>query len=217
MGRRVAQLEKDLAAANGIMQANKEQFEEEKVKSMREVDEERAKSQSHRLKYEATIDQLQRELAKKNPTAAPGLMARVAPEQEEDHTPSFMLKLIMSELKEKRKENDNLSMKLEYDQKLRASENEYQEKVAALKTQMKHVFNLDLQNLKLTYEHQLKQLKISMKKQDEEMELLKHEMIKKDGEIGMLKEKNQHLQNERKMRLEHAEFLCKVSEKIGLI
>ncbi len=177
---------------------------------MQEIDEERGKNQSHRLKYEATIDQLQRELGKKNPSAVQGMMPRLAAESEDDHTPGFMLKLIMNELKEKRKENENLSLKLEYDQKLRAHESEFQDKLASLKTQMKHVFNLDLQNLKLTYEHQLKQLKISMKKQDEEMELLKAELVKKDSEINMLREKNRHFQNERKMRLEHAEFLCKV-------
>lgn len=208
--RRIAQLEKDLAAANGIVQATKEALEDEKARGLRELNAEREKAQSGRLKYEATIDQLQRELAKKNPGNTQDVVKRINAAEPDEHSSEYLLRIVLNELREKKREADNMSAKIEFQQKARALEAEYQDKLGALKTQMKHVFNLDLQNLKLTYEHQIKQLKITIKKKDEENKLLKEELIKKESEIGLIREKNRYHENERKLRLEHAEFLCRV-------
>ena len=145
----------------------------------------------------------QRELAK-------DIIQKIEPHEYEPHTPEYLLKAILNDLKEKKKESDNMTLRVEYDQKMRVLESEHQDKLAGLKTQMKHVFNLDLQNLKLTYEHQLKQMKTTMKKLEEDNESLKNELVKKESETSLLKEKTRHFENERKMRLEHAEFLCRV-------
>ena len=45
--RRLAQLEKDLASANGIIQATKEALEDEKTRAINELNIEREKTQSH--------------------------------------------------------------------------------------------------------------------------------------------------------------------------
>ena len=212
--RRLAQLEKDLASANGIIQATKEALEDEKTRAINELNIEREKTQSARLKFEATIDQLQRELAKKNQGNSGGgqnPINKLNPSDPEEHSSEYMLRIVLNELKEKKKEADNMSSKIELQQKARTLESEYQDKLNALKTQMKHVFNLDLQNLKLTYEHQIKQLKITIKRREDENKLLKEELIKKDSEIGLIREKNRYHENERKLRLEHAEFLCRVN------
>eukprot|EP00826_Nyctotherus_ovalis_P004962 TRINITY_DN11100_c0_g1_i3.p2 TRINITY_DN11100_c0_g1~~TRINITY_DN11100_c0_g1_i3.p2 ORF type:complete len:244 (+),score=86.17 TRINITY_DN11100_c0_g1_i3:680-1411(+) len=209
-GRRVAQLEKDLAAANGIVQATKEALDDEKTRGLRELNAEREKAQASRLKSEATIDQLQRELAKKHPGGPQQVVGHLGAEEPEENSSGGMLKVVLNEIRGKKKESDNMQARIEYQQRARALESDYQDKLAALKTQMKHVFNLDLQNLKLTYEHQIKQLKITIKRKDEESKLLKEELIKKESEIGLTREKNRYHENERKLRLEHAEFLCRV-------
>ena len=206
--RKIAQLEKDLAAANGIIQATKEAFEEEKLKFVKELDEEREKSQSCRLKHEASIDQLQREVSKKG--AGPDIIKRMIPEEYEEHTPAYYLTVILNDLKEKRKENDGLALKVEYDQKIRNLESDHQGQLSALKTQLKRAFNLDLQNLKLAYENQMKQIKISMKKQEENIQILHGDLVKKESEISLLREKTRHFENERKMQHEHATFLSQV-------
>lgn len=203
-------MEKDLAAANGIVQATKEALEDEKARGVRELNIEREKGQSSRLKFEATIDQLQRELSKKAPGNTQEVVNRINASEPEEHSSEYLLRIVLNELREKKRAEENMSSKIEFQQKARALESEYQDKLGALKTQMKHVFNLDLQNLKLTYEHQIKQLKITIKKKDEENKLLKEELIKKESEIGLTKEKNRYHENERKLRLEHAEFLCRV-------
>jgi len=192
------------------VQATKEALEDEKARGLRELNVEREKAQSNRLKYEATIDQLQRDLAKKNPGGTQEIVKRLNSEEPEEHSSEYMLRIVLNELREKRREGDNMSARIEFQQKTRALEAEYQDKLGALKTQMKHVFNLDLQNLKLTYEHQIKQLKITIKKKDDENKLLKEELIKKESEIGLIREKNRYHDNEKKLRLEHAEFLCRV-------
>ncbi len=140
-------------------------------------------------------------------------MNRIEPQMAGPDTPQYMLKMVLNELRERKEETANMSLKVEYEQKMRDLELRSQDGLAKLKSQMKHVFNLDLQNLKLTYEHQLKQLKISIKKQEEENELLRNELVKKDSEVSLIKERIRHFENERKVRLEHAEFLCRVSPR----
>lgn len=206
----MAQLEKDLAAANGIVQATKEALDDEKARGLRELNTEREKAHANRLKAEATIDQLQRELTKKHPGGPQQVVGHLSTEEPEENSSEGMLRVVLNEIRGKKKEGDNMQAKIEYQQRARALESDYQDKLAALKTQMKHVFNLDLQNLKLTYEHQIKQLKITIKRKDEESKLLKEELIKKESEIGLTREKNRYHENERKLRLEHAEFLCRV-------
>lgn len=208
--KQVAQLEKDIASANGIIQATKETFEEEKQKHEKELKEEIEKAHANRLKYEATIDELQRQLEKKNPGAVQEVIQKLAPQDAGEFSSGYYLKAILSELEEKKKENDSLSLKLEYEQKVRQIESEQADKLEALKAQMKHVFNLQLQSLRLTYEDQLAQKNCVIKDMKRENEIKKVELIKKESEISILKEKNRHFENERKMRLEHAEFLCRV-------
>lgn len=172
---------------------------------------EREKLQANRLKFEATIDQLQRDLIKKSPSTGQEIIRKLEPVPDEGgHNSDYLLKAVINELRNKNKESENMQSRIDFEQKARNLESEYQEKLNALKTQMKHVFNLDLQNLKLTYEHQLKQLKITIKKKEEEAKLYKDEMVKRETEIALIKEKNRHYESERKLRLEHAEFLCRV-------
>jgi len=167
--------------------------------------------QAARLKNEAMIDQLQRKVAEKPVGGEGGAVVRkMLPEDFGEHTPEYYMTVILTELKEKRKENENLALKVEYDQKMRSQEAEHQAEISALKTQLKRVFNLDLQNLKLAYEHQLKQVKISMKQQEEEIEILRGELVKRESEICLLREKNKHAENERRQHSEHAEFLARV-------
>lgn len=141
----------------------------------------------------------------------------IVPEVDKEHTPEYMLKIILDEVREKRKENENLSLKVEHDQKLQQIASEQSEKISELKLQMKHMFNLDLKNLKLTYEHQLKQVKISMKRQEEEIEELKGELVKRESEIGLLREKSKYFDNEKKVHNEHTEYLTKVNNSFHLI
>ena len=132
------------------------------------------------------------------------------PEDHEEHSSNYYLTVILNDLKEKRKEGESRAVKVECEQKLRMLENEHQGKMSSLKTQLKHTFNLDLQNLKLTYEHQLKQVKISMKKQDDELEILRGELVKRESEISMLKEHNRHYENEKRMYYDQVNTLTNV-------
>ncbi len=206
----MGQLERDFAAANGIIQATKEAFEEEKLKYVKELDEEREKAKNYMLEAHATIDKLQREVSKCAKSAGPAVIPQPLLDPNEEHTPDYFLKVILNDLKERRRENECLALKVEYEQKMRNLDGEHQSQMAALKTHLKRVFNLDLQNLKLSYEHDIKQIKMQMKKQDEEKEQLRGELVKKESEISLLREKNKHFDSERRMWFDHAEFLAKV-------
>jgi len=214
--RKLAQLEKDLASANGVVQATKTSFEEEKLKYIKELEEEKEKAQADRLKYEAAIDQLQRELTGKGINKAGDIANKILLDDNEEQSPAYYMTVILNDLKEKRKEGESRAVRVECEQRLRMLENEHQGQMVGLKTQLKHVFNLDLQNLKLTYEHQLKQVKISMKKQEEELELLRGELVKKESEISLLRERKKHYENEKRMYYEQVDTLSKVFNLISL-
>jgi hypothetical protein len=208
-GRKVAQLEKEIASSNGVVQATKETFEEERIRFLKEIESEREKTQADRLKHEAGYDNLKKQLADKGIKIGKSSPKPLIGEDEE-HSAGYYMSHIISEIRDHHKECDGMATKLNYDKKIKESEVNHQEQMANLKTQLKHVFNLDLQNMKLTYEHQLKQAKKAMKDQEQEIEVLKSEIIKKDSEVCLLRETNKHFENERRMYSEQSEFLSRV-------
>jgi len=207
--RKVAQLEKEIASSNGVVQATKETFEEEKIRFLKEMELEKEKTQADRLKHEAGYDNLKKQLADKGIKIGKS-SPRPLIGEDEVHSAGYYMSHIISEVRDNRKEYEAMATKLDYDKKIRGSELNHQEQMANLKTQLKHVFNLDLQNMKLTYEHQLKQAKKAMKDQEQEIEALKTEIVKKDSEVCLLRETNKHFENERRMYSEQTEFLSRV-------
>lgn len=208
----MGQLEKEIASSNGVVQATKETFEEEKVRFFKEIESEREKTQAERLSHEAAYDNLKQQLAAKG--IKPGKASpRPIIGDDEVHSAKFYLSNIINEIRGDRKMHDAMKTKMDYDHKIRASELKHQEDMASLKTQLKNVFNLDLQSLKLTYEHQLKQAKKAMKNQDQEIEVLRTEIVKKESEVCLLREMNKHFENERRMYSEQTEFLSRVRSR----
>eukprot|EP00826_Nyctotherus_ovalis_P012461 TRINITY_DN13298_c0_g3_i1.p1 TRINITY_DN13298_c0_g3~~TRINITY_DN13298_c0_g3_i1.p1 ORF type:complete len:160 (+),score=43.51 TRINITY_DN13298_c0_g3_i1:342-821(+) len=129
---------------------------------------------------------------------------------DEVHSTKYYMNNILNWIRSDRKSYEAKRTKIDYDHKIRAAELKHQEDMANLKTQLKNVFNLDLQSLKLTYEHQLKQAKKAMKNQDQEIEVLRTEIVKKESEVCLLREMNKHFENERRMYSEQTEFLSRV-------
>ena len=112
--RKLAQLEKDLASVNGTVQATKSSFEEERLKYIKQLEEEKEKAQADRLKYEAGIDQLQHEVAAKgaNTSASASVIRNMMPEDQEEHSSNYYLTVILNDLKEKRTEGESRAVKV---------------------------------------------------------------------------------------------------------
>ena len=134
-----------------------------------------------------------------------------------EHSAPYYMAAITSGIQQKRKEFESMATRVEYEQRVKGLETEHQGELANLKTELKHVFNLDLQNMKLTYEHQLKQAKGSMKKQTEDIEVLRAAIVKKESEICLLRETNRHYENERRMYAEQTEFLSRVILLVNVV
>jgi hypothetical protein len=70
-----------------------------------------------------------------------------------------MLKIILAEIRDKKKENESLALKIEFEKNKRDLLDEYEDKIADAKKEAKLAFKLTLENIKLSYEHEIKSLK----------------------------------------------------------
>ena len=68
-----------------------------------------------------------------------------------------------------------------------------------------------MNNVKNTYDDEMKVLKKRIKELDDKIVLMKKMIIKKDGEIYMLQERIKGSEREQKIKMEHAELLLKLA------
>ena len=81
-------------------------------------------------------------------------------------------------------ENTKLKAEVEYERKLREIEKGYAEKVAIAKTETKKALEVTLENMKQTYEAEIRVVKQGKKKLESSIDDLKRENIKKEGDVS---------------------------------
>ena len=81
-------------------------------------------------------------------------------------------------------ENTKLKSEVEYERKLRDIERGYAEKVAIAKTETKKALEVTLENMKQTYEAEIRVVKQGKKKLEDSIDDLKRENIKKEGDVS---------------------------------
>ena len=209
--RKAIGFEREIAVANGVLQAIKESFDEEKQLYLKEIEDEKTKAQIEEINYKSKIENLKNQIETIDQIGGLSeIMTESALELSENSSSNDLLKIIIRELNLNKKEEDCLSLKMKWNKKLNQAEIEYQRKIVNMKKESKRTFNLDMKNVKTSYENQLKQARNLIRKKDKDSELLKIELMKKDSEIKFLKEDNTRHENEKKMYSEQVEILSKV-------
>jgi len=193
------------------MQAIKETFDEEKVEYRKEIERVKDKAQRESLNYETDLDKLKKQVvAKATSKSATKIVKKVVSDDVEKNNAKDLFSTIMTELKEKQEHNESKANKVDFEEQLKKKEQEHKGQMAKMKTELKHSFNVEMQNMRLINDRQLRQQKVLRKKQEQDIDALKHELVKKDAEIALLKEQNKHFENGRIMYSEQFEFLSRV-------
>lgn len=210
--RQISQHIKEIAAANGVLQATKETFDEQRLDYAKELDRLKDRAQRDRLNLEADLDKLRQQKAAKSANRpATKIQRKIIPDDVEENSAKDLFAIVLEEVGEKERERESVRVRVEHVEQVRRKEQEHQREAAKMKTELKQAFNVEMQNLKIKHDQQLKQQKASMRKQDQDMDALKSELVKKDAEIALLREQNKHFENGRKMYSEQFEFLFKVN------
>ena len=86
------------------------------------------------------------------------------------------------------KELDNLRLSLtkDYELKLKDLERVHYERLQLTKQETKRAFDVTMENMKTIYEDEIKAVKAAKREIEERVNVLKREVVKKEGEVQLL-------------------------------
>lgn len=114
------------------------------------------------------------------------------------------------DLLRREEERGNMQVKYEYDMKLQTLERAAQQQLL----EARRTNDVSLQQLKKSYTHEINALKDDKQALELQVKELEKQLTKQTMTNQLLKEKFRTVESEKKLRLEHADLLCSVSDLI---